>query len=139
MAASGLNGALLQSLYLSSKNWLLYMEFFDDEFRFFKNQLIRYFVTDSGEDKVEYTHIIDMRLNELEKHKAEVLSNITNYQACLKEYIRNSSHGSKELADEYFQLEQLVKNLQPALEQIKMELYSYTEEALKKTSSSTED
>ncbi len=139
MAASGLNGALLQSLYLSSKNWLLYMEFFDDEFRFFKNQLIRYFVTDSGEDKVEYTHIIDMRLNELEKHKAEVLSNITNYQARLKEYIRNSSHGSKELADEYFQLEQLVKNLQPALEQIKMERYSYTEEALKKTSSSTED
>lgn len=126
------NGANLQNLYLSSRNWLSYIEFFEDEMKFFKKLLMKYFLSDANDDNVDMIHRINTEIKMLERQKNQVLNDIFCYQSNLKATLEDMMQLSEQyLTVQHNKIQEEVKSLQPVLDHIKSELYFITEQQLK--------
>lgn len=132
ISSSVRNGVTLQTLYLSSRNWLSYIEFFEDEIKFFKKLLMKYFLSDANDDNVNKIHLINTEIKRLERQKNQVLNDIFCYQSNLKATLEDMMQLSEQyLTVQHNKIQEEVKGLQPVLDQIKQELYIITEQQLK--------
>lgn len=132
ISSSVRNGVTLQTLYLSSRNWLSYIEFFEDEIKFFKKLLMKYFLSDANDDNVNKIHLINTEIKRLERQKNQVLNDIFCYQSNLKATLEDMMQLSEQyLTVQHNKIQEEVKGLQPVLDQIKQDLYIITEQQLK--------
>lgn len=126
------NGINIQSLYLSSKNWLSYIEFFEDEIKFFKKLLMKYFLSELSDEKINRINLINTEIKQLERQKNQVLNEIFCYQSNLKATLENMMQLSEQyLVLQHNNIQEDVKGLQPVLDKIKLELYNVTGVQLK--------
>ncbi len=124
----------LQSLYLSSKNWLSYIDFFEDELKFFKKIIQRQHAQDYTEQMQASVVTIEKEIKKLESLKNLVLNNIFCYQSNL----RATMEGMMQLSEEYLmgqhqKIQDEVKQLQPAIDTLKNKLYILSETNIPKT------
>ncbi len=121
-------GANLQALYLSSRNWLSYIEFFEDEIKFFKKLLMKYFILEINDDSINRINIINAEIKRLEREKNQVLNDIFCYQSNLKATLEDMMQLSEQyLTVQHNDIQEKVKALHPVLDQIKQRLYTITE------------
>lgn len=126
------NGVNLQTLYLSSRNWLSYIEFFEDEIKFFKKLLMKYFLSDLTDEKVNQINLINGEIKRLERQKNQVLNDIFCHQSNLKATLEDMMQLSEQyLTLQHNKIQEEVKALQPVLDHLKQELYGVTEQQLK--------
>ncbi|WP_374165898.1 hypothetical protein [Arcticibacter sp. MXS-1] len=125
-------GANIQSLYLSSRNWLSYIEFFEDEIKFLKKLLMKYFISEINDDNVNAIHLINSEIKRLERQKNQVLNDIFCYQSNLKATLEDMMQLSEQyLTVQHNKIQEEVKDLQPILDHIKVRLYNLTEQQMK--------
>ncbi|MGV3705879.1 MAG: hypothetical protein ACO1NU_10940 [Arcticibacter sp.] len=122
----------IQSLYLSSKNWLSYIDFFEDEVKFLKKLMMKFFMDDLNDDRINKVQMINCSINSLDRKKNSVLSKIFCHQTHLKATIEEMMSLSESyLTVQHEAIQEDVKALQDALDEIKSDLYVVTEAQIK--------
>lgn len=128
ISSSKNNGVNLQNLYLSSRNWLSYIEFFEDEIKFFKKLSMKYFLSDLTDEKINMVNSITSEIKQLERQKNQVLNDIFCHQSNLKATLEDMMQLSEQyLTLQHNKIQEEVKALQPVLDQIKQELYKVSD------------
>ncbi len=126
------NGINIQTLYLSSKNWLSYIEFFEDEIKFFKKLLMKYFLSEQNDEKINQINFINAEIKLLERQKNQILNEIFCHQSNLKATLEDMMQLSEQyLTSQHNKIQEEVKGLQPVLDHIKLDLYNITGVKLK--------
>lgn len=122
----------IQTLYLSSRNWLSYIDFFEDEIKFLKKLLLKFFIEDLNDENINNVQLINTSINTLDRKKNAVLSKIFCHQnhlrATLEELMALSDNY---LTDQHEVIQQEVMTLQDTLDDIKGDIYKITEQQIK--------
>ncbi|WP_407428299.1 hypothetical protein [Arcticibacter sp.] len=127
-------GSNIQGLYLSSRNWLSYIDFFEDEVKFLKKLMLKFFGDELNDDRINKIQLINCSINSLDRKKNAVLSKIFCHQANLKATIEELMNLSEDyLTVQHESIQQDVMALQTTLDEIKAELYSTTETQIKQS------
>jgi len=127
-------GSNIQGLYLSSRNWLSYIDFFEDETKFLKKLMLKFFIDDLNDDRINNIQIINCSINSLDRKKNSVLSKIFCHQANLKATLEELMDLSESyLTIQHESIQQDVMALQTTLDEIKADLYSITEAQIKQS------
>ena len=118
------NGANLQSLYLSTRNWLSYIEFFEDELKCFKKMLLKHFLFEADDQGSSRIYEINADIKRLDRQKNQVLNDIFCHQSNLKSTLENMMQLSENyLSLQHTKIEEEVKELQKMLDSMKRSLY----------------
>lgn len=116
----------LQSLYLSSKNWLSYIDFFEDEIKFFRKLIEKQYSKEA--ENHEQILIINREIKKLESQKNLILNNIFCYQSNLRATMEEMMQLNETyLIAQHQRIQEEVKFLQPAMDLIKNRLYVLSE------------
>lgn len=127
-------GSNIQDLYLSSRNWLSYIDFFEDETKFLKKLMLKFFIDDLNDDRINKVQIINCSINSLDRKKNAVLSKIFCHQANLKATLEELMDLSESyLTVQHESIQQDVMALQITLDEIKSDLYTITEAQIKQS------
>lgn len=127
-------GSNIQGLYLSSRNWLSYIDFFEDETKFLKKLMLKFFIDDLNDDRINKIQLINCSINSLDRKKNAVLSKIFCHQANLKATLENLMDLSESyLTVQHELIQQDVMALQTTLDELKADLYTVTEAQIKQS------
>lgn len=127
-------GSNIQDLYLSSRNWLSYIDFFEDEIKFLKKLMLKFFIDELNDDRINKIQLINCSINSLDRKKNTVLSKIFCHQANLKATLEELMDLSESyLTVQHETIQQDVMALQTTLDEIKTDLYLITEAQIKQS------
>lgn len=127
-------GSNIQGLYLSSRNWLSYIDFFEDEIKFLNKLMLKFFMVELNDDRINKIQLINCSINSLDRKKNTVLSKIFCHQANLKATIEELMDLSENyLTVQHESIQQDVMALQTNLDEIKADLYLITEAQIKQS------
>ncbi|PRY49187.1 hypothetical protein B0I27_11272 [Arcticibacter pallidicorallinus] len=127
-------GSNIQGLYLSSRNWLSYIDFFEDEIKFLNKLMLKFFMVELNDDRINKIQLINCSINSLDRKKNTVLSKIFCHQANLKATIEELMDLSENyLTVQHESIQQDVMALQTTLDEIKADLYLITEAQIKQS------
>ena len=128
------SGATIQTLYLSSRNWLSYIDFFEDEVKFLKKLLLKFFTDDLNDENTNNIQEINCAINTLDRKKNLVLNKIFCHQSHLKSTIEELMNLKEDyLTVQHELIQQDVMNLQTTLDGIKIDIYKITERQIKQS------
>lgn len=127
-------GSNIQGLYLSSRNWLSYIDFFEDEIKFLKKLMLKFFMDDLNDERINKIQMINCTINTLDRKKNAVLSKIFCHQTHLKATIEKMMNLSESyLTVQHEAIQHDVMALQTTLDELKADLYSVTEAQIRQS------
>lgn len=125
MAMSVLEESELQRLYESSKHQSSDLVFFDDEAKFFKSLLNRYFHSNLMATHVNRVQLINSQLMQLKLVKANITSDSLRHQGNLQMKIKNLFSKSLDFLElENNRIEDEIKDLNKSLKNIKKGVFT---------------
>jgi len=127
-------GATIQTLYLSSRNWLSYIDFFEDEVKFLNKLLLKFFTDDLNDENTNNIQAINCSIISLDRKKNMVLNKIFCHQSHLKSTIEELMNLKEDyLTVQHELIQQDVMDLQVTLDAIKIDIYKITEQQIKQS------
>lgn len=119
-----MENAELHSLYLSSKNWLSDIAFYEDELKFFKRQIYKIYSITPGNMTAMAVNDLNSIIRQLETKKNRLLSKIFCYQSnltCTLQELMNLS--VRYLKEEHLTIQNEVNRLHPTLDIVKSKMH----------------
>jgi hypothetical protein len=118
----------LQQIYIATRHWLNDMLFFDDEVRFLKLLLDKYFIFSLNDDNVNRIQLINEHLKRVNIYKQIIRDEMTTHQANLDRTITTNTENRETFLNmEHERLEDEIKDLGRRFKEVKSEIFSITE------------
>ncbi|MDN3670531.1 hypothetical protein QWY93_14505 [Echinicola jeungdonensis] len=121
----------LEGIYVLTEHWQSDLFFFDDEIKFLKLLMEKYFLWFIEEINIEYSRVLAGKLTSLEKRRAELVKKVSDHQKEISRPIQNNEKVvGAQLLDNHESLEVLWSNFIKDFRVVKKEMFRLAEEGL---------
>ena len=120
-----------QMLYILTEHWQSDLAFFEDELRFFRSLVDKYFFSLIDEETIAKTRLLVAGLSSLEKRRASLERKIQEHLKHLANFLENPfPYNAKHFRDEHARLEVVVAAYLKNFRQTKKDIFGFVEHVM---------
>lgn len=124
-------GKVWESFYVLAQHWKSDLKFYNDELRFLKSLIDKYFIWLLEDKNIKNTRIVANKLTQLNKRCSELDQKVRNHKKHLAALIENPfPHNAQEYKDEHLTLESSLSEFLKDFRKAKNEVFRLTKQVI---------